>query len=284
MANRMISFGYGITDGKITIVENEATVIRHIFDSYCSGEMLNSIASELTKKCIDYYEGNCNWNKNRIDRIIENSKYIGEQNYPPIISEKVFFMANNLKNSKGYKKQKQSDEIKILKKIVFCSECGKTLTRIPQWGTREKWICSSGCKIDTYLGDKELFEQLYILVSKINNNPDLLKNVASVPTYSRTTEIIKCNNELTAIMNERNPSFKVGKKIIMKSASLKFSACDYIETECENSIIAEVNKIVANDNYISSEFLSKFVKEIRVLKNGNIVVKFANEKDVNSCS
>ena len=72
MANRMISFGYGIDGNKICVIDREAVVVREIFEKYAAGKLLQEIADELTARNVDFFQGNCNWNKNRVSRIIEN--------------------------------------------------------------------------------------------------------------------------------------------------------------------------------------------------------------------
>ena len=40
MANRMISFGYGIDGNKICVIDREAVVVREIFEKYATGKLL----------------------------------------------------------------------------------------------------------------------------------------------------------------------------------------------------------------------------------------------------
>ena len=64
MANRMISFGYGIDGNKICVIDREAVVVREIFEKYAAGKLLQEIADELTARNVDFFQGSCNWNKN----------------------------------------------------------------------------------------------------------------------------------------------------------------------------------------------------------------------------
>lgn len=58
MANRMISYGYGMQDGKLSIIVEEAEVVRHIFYEYIAGKRLDVIAEELTRDNVEYFMGN----------------------------------------------------------------------------------------------------------------------------------------------------------------------------------------------------------------------------------
>ena len=116
MANRMISFGYGIDGNKICVIDREAVVVREIFEKYAAGKLLQEIDDELTVRNVDFFQGNCNWNKNRVSRIFENKMYIGADDYPTIVGIELFQSAYGLKNTKGFKKEHFSGNIEYLKK------------------------------------------------------------------------------------------------------------------------------------------------------------------------
>ncbi|HBN12229.1 MAG TPA: hypothetical protein DD415_01280 [Clostridiales bacterium] len=78
MANRMISYGYGIENGKIIAIPSEAEIVKQIFAEYLNGKILKEIADDLTEREVVFYEGKSDWNKNTVVRIIQNGKYIGE--------------------------------------------------------------------------------------------------------------------------------------------------------------------------------------------------------------
>ena len=79
--NRMISFGYGFADGKLSVIAEEAETVKGIFSDYVNGKILKEIADDLTARQVNFFNGKCSWNKNMIFRIIENGKYIGEDGY-----------------------------------------------------------------------------------------------------------------------------------------------------------------------------------------------------------
>lgn len=97
MANRMTTYGYGYIDGKLSVIESEAEIVRYVFKEYCNGAILSEIGQSLTREGVEYYMGCTQWNKNRIKRIIENEKYIGADGYPQIVDEDEFVYANKLR-------------------------------------------------------------------------------------------------------------------------------------------------------------------------------------------
>lgn len=66
MANRMICYGYGITEGKISVIEKEAEVVRRIFREYRQGRQLQEIAEKLTEDRVEFYLGNYYTNRRTI--------------------------------------------------------------------------------------------------------------------------------------------------------------------------------------------------------------------------
>ena len=84
MGNRKQPFGYRMTLGEITILPEEAELVRLIFQGYSTGATLGELTKALCRQEIPYYEGRT-WNKNMVSRILEDSRYIGEKGYPALI-------------------------------------------------------------------------------------------------------------------------------------------------------------------------------------------------------
>ena len=80
MGNRKQPFGYRMTLGEITILPEEAELVRFIFQGYSTGATLGELTKALCRQEIPYYEGRT-WNKNMVSRILEDSRYIGEKGY-----------------------------------------------------------------------------------------------------------------------------------------------------------------------------------------------------------
>lgn len=88
-SNRKQPFGYKMEWGEIVIQEREASVVRWIFQSYLAGASYNDLIEALEKGDVPY-EVEKLWNKNMVARILENSKYTGQCDYPPLISQEQF--------------------------------------------------------------------------------------------------------------------------------------------------------------------------------------------------
>ena len=88
-SNRKQPFGYKMQWGKIVLQGQEASVVRWIYQTYLSGASYNELVETLRKQTIPYITGKL-WNKNMVARILENPKYTGESEYPPLISQEQF--------------------------------------------------------------------------------------------------------------------------------------------------------------------------------------------------
>ena len=84
MGNRKQPFGYRMTLGEITILPEEAELVRFIFQGYSTGATLGELTKALCRQEIPYYEGR-SWNKNMVSRILEDGRYVGEKGYPALI-------------------------------------------------------------------------------------------------------------------------------------------------------------------------------------------------------
>lgn len=84
MGNRKQPFGYRMTLGEITILPEEAELVRFIFQGYSMGATLGELTKALCRQEIPYYEGRT-WNKNMVSRILEDGRYIGGKGYPALI-------------------------------------------------------------------------------------------------------------------------------------------------------------------------------------------------------
>jgi hypothetical protein len=150
-------YGYKIENGKAIIKDDEAEYVRMIFDDFNNGLGLKQIAMKYSDMGIVGWYGKL-IDTNRVSRMIRNPIYIGKIRWSengkkghkydkgnddvlivdgihkPIIDidvfEKAQFRADEI--SKKYQKHaKQNEKVTfLLKGLVRCSSCGRTLTRL----------------------------------------------------------------------------------------------------------------------------------------------------------
>ena len=127
---RYIPYGYTMRNGRTVISTEEAEIIREIFKAYLDGASLKAIAEELTGRQIPYTQRTTTWDKARIARIIDNAKYIGTEEYDPIIDEDMYEAAVSLKTARQRNTcEKENDAIDLLRDFVRCDNCGQPMKR-----------------------------------------------------------------------------------------------------------------------------------------------------------
>lgn len=275
MANRMISYGYGIKDGTLSVMDAEAVIVKRIFAEYIDGKLLQDIADELTREQVEFYMGNCVWNKNRIARIIDNEKYIGAEGYPQIIDDDDFVYAGQLKEEKGAKKIRFDETIEYLRNNkITCSQCGAPMKRISKWRSREKWMCRQGCKNEIYIADNNIFGGINAILYQITQNPDCVRPVDE--EKKPNMEIRRRMSEINRLFSSSNPTFTVGKKTIFSLAELKFElGNDKTPDIYTDMLIADTPNELMKDK-ISKAFIEKYFDKICVDEQGYIKIRFIN--------
>ena len=173
-------FGYQLVDGKnLAIVEDEAKIVRWIFDRYLAGHSVKMIAENLTAKNIPTAWGKQIWQENAVRKILGNVKYIGhalcqktyttnvfpfirmvnkgdvdqyyiEHTHPAIIDEGTFEKAQALMKRRAERAIFIPANYPISRKI-FCEECGCIFSRKVSntghiaWGCRKHLRQAEAC-------------------------------------------------------------------------------------------------------------------------------------------
>ena len=130
--------GYKVDkDRKFYIDEDEAAIVREIFNRYAAGEVTADIIRDLNNRRIRTYRGK-EFNKNSISRILHNKRYIGYYLYkgtetpggmPRIIDDDLFFRVQHLieKNKAAPGRLRGKDEYLLTTKL-YCGECNAPMT------------------------------------------------------------------------------------------------------------------------------------------------------------
>lgn len=276
MRLRMIPYGYKIEQGKIVVAEEEAIFVRLIFHEYATGKGLQKIADELTERGAVYYDGQVQWYKSRINRILANEKYIGKDDYPPILTGEEFERVARQRDKKGFQKGKCPQIIECLKGKVYCGQCGRPIFRIPCWATREKWLCPNGCKCQAYISDAELFDGISESVRRVKEDPSILRKEGPEIFYERTPEIMRRTNELSRMMDLPDVGFQAGKRVIFDCAAMKFQACREDKHTAYTAKVIKECEDAAEGDILQVSFIEKVIDRIEIGQDGSLAVQFVN--------
>ncbi len=276
--NRTIPFGYCMRKGKIIAELTESKAVVRIFEEYLNGSSLLQIAKLMESEKIRYSEDFDKWNKNMVKRIIENEKYLGNDKYPKIISEKFFEQANEKRVSKATSVCVISEELQEIRNLTYCSECGHRFSRIGGNCRCEKWDCRNP---DCYRFEYQLTDQMIIgsVLTVLNiaiANPSLIENNGEISVYSPTVDMIRKQNEISQMLDSAQPDFDRIKSEIFKLAQIKYNCCTYNENLQKT---AEIKALLENHEQLNTLDIGLFkscVNRILISHFCTIKVEFIN--------
>ena len=275
MRNRLLPLGYRTENGIIVIDDKEAEIVKSIFNDYCSGKSLKTLANTLNERNASFKENSVSWNKGRIHHILVDRRYIGEKSFPIIIDVTVFDKANGLKDNKRVQKRPITAEAECLKDKVFCDKCGAKYIRIIDSDKKERWVCSAGCKIGRRPTDEKLTSALNAIITKVFNRPELLIQPMENTGYKRTTEIMRLTNEIARMNEQTAPSFKTGKTLLFQIAASKFSACKEDKSVYTDYVAEQVRDTVKR-GCVDVEFIENAIYKVLVTGKNEYAIMFVN--------
>lgn len=280
MKLRTILYGYEMKNGYMEVIESEATVVRNIFALYIEGKSLKEIAETLTEQGIVYYLEKNKWNKNMVSRIIDNLNYVGNDDYPSIISSSDFELATLRKNKMGGTRVALSSVTSLIKSKTVCSQCGKKLRRINKWSSREKWICPNSCKIDAYFGDKEIFDGTLDVINQVIQSPELLAVDTTSEKYEPTLEIIRQEKEIERMMEQSKIEFCVISNLVLKCASQKYECCSFDKSSALTDELMDKFEDLPMLRKLENYLLETTIEQITINREGSLIVEFINGAEI----
>ena len=161
------AYGYRWENGSLAVNEDEAKVVRRIFELYMGGAGVQSVADILTTNAVPRRTGKTVWHARTVAYILGNERYIGdallqktyctetfphwlktnkgekpmyyvENRHPPIISREMFTaVAERLKANRIENRQRNSFP---MTGKIYCPECGSRFRRQELDG-KIYWLC-----------------------------------------------------------------------------------------------------------------------------------------------
>ena len=276
--NRNIPFGYTMKKGEIIAEPTESQAVKDIFKLYLDGKSMSELARQMSISQISYNGITFDWNKNMVKRILENEKYLGKDGYPVLIDNETFNHANARKKSKATSVNEISEELKIIRSLTYCKECGHRLSRIGGNTQTDKWDCRNiECSRFNYrLTDNMIKDILLHILNAVIANPDLLDTDSEISAY--TTNIkVKCQqNEINRLMDNPEIDSEKVKTEILRLAELKYDCCTYDESPQKTEYLKELLSDREQLNIIDYDLLKSCVSRILIGHFYTIEIEFIN--------
>lgn len=284
MKNRRFPYGYEMENGQIIICNTEAETVKYIFSEYIKGSNLNKISEFLTNRKTEYLPGKYTWNKSRVKRIIEDSRYLGDDTYSAIIDSDTFRKANNEKsNRRTNMTPVVCAENKPLVRSVICGKCGEKLLHVTDNTQKhhEKWYCKSkSCKYGIPMTISELEKEITSIFNRLIANPTLAEHTDSEISAEPSLEITKMGNEIERKLEALDFNKIELQDLILQCASKKYDdyksvrhITDRLKADFEQSSPLSSYSAELFDSTVATVILNSNKAVSLKLKNNTIIGK-----------
>ena len=267
MKIRNMPFGYCIRDGKLCVDERDSSTVRMIFEGYIKNASYQKLAEMLEQRGIPYTPEK-RWNKNIIARILKDRHYIGDEEYPPIITQDVFQCAEAA-NTWSCGSSEQTRLIKNMRALVRCSMCGGTMVR----NGRSNWRCPDCMDASIKVTDEALkycAEELLDQSCKIASNmkiPDVTSEMGTVQSLE---------DELLQVLDETEFDETAAKDRAMALASARFDALG--SEDYETTRLKYILSNREQDGAFDAGLFFDIASAILIYPSGAISLKLKNGK------
>lgn len=275
--NRYLPFGYHIQNGTLCIHEAEAAVVRKVFEDYQAGMSYRRIAENLTAKGIPYIENRTDWNKHRVKRMLENPRYCGGNNFPPIIPTAMFEAVAALIGQKS-QGDPLSEELDSIRSKAICGACGAKYTRDGRSKKYEAWCCSAEGRITPKrITDQALLESVTAILNMIISNPNLLE----LPAPHRekySLDVARTENQINRELEKSEVDSDYIKLLIFGCAAAKYEVCTDTEPEYLTHQLLAIFEGQPPLETFSIPLFEGTVKQVVIDSDGSLWLRMINGK------
>jgi len=266
----------------MVIEHNEADIIRYIFDEYIKGASLKDLAEDLTQRKIPYTEKSDVWDKARIARIIDNAKYLGDDEYDPIIDEDTYEGAVSAKTARQRNTvEKECEGIALLRSRVKCEKCGSPMVRriCSKRHIKESWTCTNDeCGWRIRISDGDLLLKITLLMNRIIENSELMiPKPKERPKDSPTVAAMQ--HEIDMELQRDHPSEEY---IVSKVSDIASQL--YKETQAKSMIVAQIARkrvtLMNPQETFNCDYFSDLVSYITIGDSGRITLHTKVETEI----
>ncbi len=276
---RKIPFGYVMENGEILCCPTESAAVKEIFKLYSEGMAYSKIAGEMMHRDIPYHKHTKQWNKHMVKRILENERYLGEKDYPPIIEPETFMRIQLIRGDKNTYTP-CPEYIKPIREKAVCGVCGGKMIRDTRASSKVRWYCQTeGCANRRYIEDEDTRTALTERLDALTENPELLDWPIPQQAGELTLDAVRIQNEVIRELNKTEPGTEYTKMLILACAAEKYSGLpDYTPYyQIQRLRMKMISQPMDDD--LRNEILQTAVAEIR-FTHGGLELRLINGKSL----
>ena len=274
MKIRNIPFGWKYENGKKVLDEREAGVLRNMYRDYLQGNSLAASVRLLELLKIEYQEGKTDWNKSRVRRLLSDERYLGTEEYPPVIDPETFKAVQ--KRLKEANQQGAVDRRDAIYQIhnVHCDRCGAIMKRRPSYSGKryEKWVCQNdSCHIIASKPDAELIADLLTQLNLLIEGPQKIRYEEKEKTEKKKQQ---ARASALAIRQDTEDQYRKLTAQIAEAYS-RLDTNEYLTQKLRDEFKRQEPLSV-----FSWELYAHAVKEVRMQAGGTINIILKNEQRI----
>lgn len=282
---RHMPLGYRIVDGRAEIIPEAAKVVKEVFQKYLNGISTCRIAKILTEQGILNASHKPSWNHCSVGKILENTKYMGDGLYPPMIDKEIFEQVQRRRREKaeslGRMAQLNSFEnASPLGSRLYCGVCGEPYRRYVEHSGRSgetmKWKCKHyiwrnrvRCR-NIFLTDGQIKDAFIRMINRVLADPALLerRSAMKLPAFSPASA------KLTRLMEQ---AFQTGEYTAgeIKRLALERAAQQYLVSTVDDwqyqtdKLKTALNEKEAQTDFNETLFIET-IKKIMIYEDGRL--------------
>lgn len=274
MKIRNIPFGWKYENGKKVLDEREADVLRNMYRDYLQGNSLAASVRLLELLKIEYQDGKTDWNKSRVRRLLSDKRYLGTEEYSPIIDRKTFEAVQ--KKLKEANQQGAANRKGAIYQIhnVHCDRCGAIMKRRPSYSGKryEKWVCQNdSCHIIASKPDAELIADLLTQLNLLIEDPQKIRYEEKEKTEKKKQQ---ARASALAIRQDAEDQYRKLTAQIAEAYS-RLDTNEYLTQKLRDEFSKQEPLSV-----FSWELYAHAIKEVRMQAGGTISIILKNEQRI----
>lgn len=278
--NRYLPFGYRIINGVLAIDKTEAEAVRRIYTDYLSGQSYKSIAVKMSAGAVPYKADSPAWNKHMVKRILENPRYTGEKGFLALIGLDCYHAISEIIQQKSIY-QPLSKELNIIRKKLYCFNCGSRYERDGRNPKYESWCCKAEGRTGRRISDETLLESVCTTLNTVIAQPELLGQ-REHHSYEPSLDVTKLNNQINRELEKTEVDSDYVKLLIFNCAAEKYASCG----DCENAYLTEQLRERFETHPPLTEFdpalFEKTVKQVLLEPDGTAHLKLINNQIIDT--
>ena len=288
---RHMPIGYKMVNGKIQIDKIKEKVVKKIFKYYLSGVSTYGLAKELTAMGFLNANNKPSWNHGSIGKILENTKYLGDDLYPQMIKKEQFEQVQNRRKERCQTLGRIAQPNSMANQYTFsgklhCGECGEIYRKYVEHSgkpsERTNWKCKKyiyknrvQCRCGV-ITDEQIKEAFISAANHIVSKMYLLDRKPKAASPPVNPEFKKLDQRVKELEADGRYSSKELSNLIFKRAMTFYKTAEIKDYEHTTEKMKQVFSQREQLKEFHDDLFSTVVKHLTVHADRRLTFEFIN--------